>query len=197
MIKPISTATIALCCALLASGCGPVLVGGVAAGALSSAQIRSTGEAATDVEIDLRINDALFQESAELSRQVSVTVWEGRVVLLGAVPNEAAKARAGAIAQGVRDVRDVSNQISIADRTISGIATDVRIANSIRLLVGQDPDVSLLNYDVEVVNSVAHIMGIAQSEAELRKITQIAASVSGVREVVSHALFADDPRRRI
>ncbi|QPH52649.1 BON domain-containing protein [Pontivivens ytuae] len=182
--------------ALAAGGCAPLTVGGIATGAVTAAQERSTGEALTDTEIKVRINNALLQTDASLFGQVSTDVTEGRVVLLGAVPNEARRQQAEEIALSVQDVRDVINELIVADRGFGDLANDARISNTVRFRLLDLEDVQFVNYSVETVNGVVHVMGLAQDAEELRKVTDAAARVSGVEQVVSHVLFVDDPRRR-
>ena len=178
------------------SGCAPVVVGGIATGAVSAGQTRSTGEALTDAEIKLRIGDALLQADSTLFAQVETSVTEGRVVLLGAVDSQGDRAQVERIALSILDVREVINELIVADRGLREIATDTRIDTEItaRLLAAED--VASINYDVETVNGTVHLMGLARSQVELERVAEIASRVSGVRQVVSHVLLADDPRRR-
>lgn len=176
--------------------CAPVIFGGVATGAVSTAQTRSTGEALTDAEIKLRISDALLQEDSTLFSQVETSVTEGRVVLLGAVSSQADRQRAEQLAMGINDVREVINELIVADRGWREIASDTRIDTEISARILGAEDVLSVNYDIETVNGTVHVMGLARSMEELQRVTEIASRVSGVRQVVSHALLTTDPRRR-
>ncbi|WP_316013873.1 BON domain-containing protein [Roseobacter sp. HKCCA0434] len=188
--------TAAVGLAALLSGCAPVVIGGIGAGAMSAAQTRSTGEALTDAEIKLRINDALFQRDSTLFSRVQTSVTEGRVVLLGAVADGQERMLAEEVTRAIPEVREVTNELVVADRGWRDIARDTRIDAEIagRMLAAED--ILSINYDVETINGVAHVMGLAQDSAELARVTDLVSRVSGVRQVVSHALLVTDPRRR-
>jgi len=40
-----------------------------------------------------------------------------------------------------------------------------------------------------------YLMGIAQDEAELSQVAEHARNIGGVKDVVSHVVLKDDPRR--
>ena len=178
------------------SGCAPVIVGGIAGGSISAAQSRSTGEALTDAEIKLRIGDALLQQDTALFSQVESSVTEGRVVLLGAVASQTDRQRAGQIVAAIPDVREVINELIVADRGWRDLANDTRIDTEITARLLGAEDIASVNYDIETVNGTVHVMGLARSQAELERVAEIASRVRGVRQVVSHALLVTDPRRR-
>ena len=178
------------------AACAPAIIGGIATGAVTTAQSRSTGEALTDTEIKLRISDALLQVDSALFAQVETSVTEGRVVLLGAVSSQADRQLAGQLTAGINDVREVINELIIADRGFMDVASDTRIDTEISARLLGAADVLAVNYDIETVNGTVHVMGLARSNEELRRVTDIASRVSGVQQVVSHALLTSDPRRR-
>ncbi len=57
--------------------------------------------------------------------------------------------------------------------------------------------VGSVNYNVETVNGVVYLFGIASSQQELEQVTTLARTIDGVRRVVSHVMLKDDSRRRI
>ena len=52
-----------------------------------------------------------------------------------------------------------------------------------------------LNYTIETINGSVYIMGIAQSRDELDLVVNHARTISHVRNVVSHVVLKDDPKR--
>jgi osmotically-inducible protein OsmY len=52
-----------------------------------------------------------------------------------------------------------------------------------------------INYSVITVNQVVYLMGIAQDQTELGKVTHIASTTNYVQRVVSYVKLKDDPRR--
>ena len=93
-------------------------------------------------------------------------------------------------------MKEVFNEVEVRDRAgLIDYFKDVRIANELRLKLLSDKDVSAVNYSVETVNTVIYLMGIAQDQAELERVTGHASNIKGVSRVVSFVLLKDDPRR--
>ncbi|MEL6479427.1 MAG: BON domain-containing protein, partial [Pseudomonadota bacterium] len=159
-------------------------------------QERTTGQALTDVEIEISIQNRLINHSGELFRDVSVDVHEARVVLTGSVPRRADQIAATREAWAVPGVAEVTDELAIAED--SGTETylnDVWISNQLRYHLLTDLDIRSVNFNITTVDGAVHITGLARSEAELQRVIRHAQSVPGVRHVVNHALTIDDPRR--
>ncbi|MGF1551668.1 MAG: BON domain-containing protein [Paracoccaceae bacterium] len=178
-------------------GCAPVAaVGGAGVVAHSVVQERSTVDALRDNEAAIAIAARLAQHSGELYRDVSVDVVEGRVLLTGSVPEREDAVTAEALAWEPEAVRDVTNEITVAeDAGTRAYWRDVRISNALRLSLLRDRDVSSWNYNVTTIDGTVHLTGLARSERELSKALWHARGTDGVGRVVSHVLVIDDPRR--
>jgi osmotically-inducible protein OsmY len=182
----------------LTAGCVPaVLVAAGGATAVAVSQERTVRDRLSDNEIGLSINNDLLNESGTLFRRVGVDVQEGRVVLTGGVADAAQSVRAAEIAWATPGVVAVSNEI-MTDQAASSrrYAQDVWISTQVRARLLSDDRIASTNYSVETHDGVVHLTGLARSPEELERATRQAALVSGVREVVSHVLAIDDPRRR-
>lgn len=182
--------------ALGLSGCGGVLVGGAATVGVAAAQERSVGAAVDDASIEFRIKDNFLQKSDRLFTRVSVDSVEGRVLLSGSVDSPDDRVEVARLTWQVDGVKEVFNEVEVRDRAgLVDYFRDVRIANELRLRLLGDKDISAINYSIESVNGVVYVMGIAQSQAELEKVTAHASNIKGVVRVVSYAVQKDDPRR--
>ena len=98
----------------------------------------------------------------------------------------------------VKGVREVINEIQVENKSdITDAAQDIWIELQAEgeLLITEG--VQSTNYNVECVNSVVTLMGIAQSEQELSLVTNLVSRTAGVTKVVSHVIMKDDPRRII
>jgi osmotically-inducible protein OsmY len=62
-----------------------------------------------------------------------------------------------------------------------------------RLLFAKN--IQSVNYSIEAVNGTVYLLGVAQDQAELDRVLDVARNVNYVRRVVSHVLMKDDPRR--
>lgn len=182
--------------ALLVAACAPAAIGGGAVVATSVVQERSTMDALNDNAIELSIANALLNHSRRLFGDVTVKVTEGRVVLLGSVPTREDKVTATRIAWETEGVTAVEDELAVArDSGVKTYLSDARISNTLRLKLLTDTKVASVNYNVETVDGVVYLTGLARSKAELERVVNHARQVSGVKRVVSHVLTIDDPRR--
>ncbi|MHA1530056.1 MAG: BON domain-containing protein [Alphaproteobacteria bacterium] len=185
-------------CGLALTACTPVgMVAGTSAMvARSVVQERTTMDALTDTEVKLSIQNRLMNHSHELFFDVSVDVIEGRVLLTGSVPQREHKVDAGRIAWETDGVTAVEDELTVAeDSGTQAYLTDVRISNTLRFALLTDGKVSSVNYNVETIDRVVHLTGLAKSAGELDQVIRRAQAVKGVERVVSHVLTIDDPRR--
>ncbi len=195
----IKAIVVAACLSGLAlTACTPVgmAIGGGVVLARSVVQERSTMDALEDTEIKLSISNSMLNHSGKLFRDVSVGVTEGRVLLTGSVPERQHKIDAARIAWETEGVIAVEDELTVAeDSSTKAYLTDVRISNTLRFALLTDVKVSSVNYNVETVDRVVHLTGLAKSNEELDRVIRHAQEVKGVERVVSHVLTIDDPRR--
>ena len=103
---------------------------------------------------------------------------------------------AGRIAWETEGVTTVEDELTVAeDSGTNAYLTDVRISNTLRFALLTDIKVSSVNYNVETIDRVVHLTGLAKSNEELGRVIARAQKVAGVERVVSHVLTIDDPRR--
>ena len=72
---------------------------------------------------------------------------------------------------------------------------DVLISNELRLKILKEKNISALNYNIETVNQVVYIMGIATDNAELALVIDQARNIRGVQKVLSYVVLKNDERR--
>lgn len=181
---------------LVLAACSPVALGGGAMVAHSVVQERSSMDVLNDSAIKLSIENALLNHSRELYGDVAVDVVEGRVMMTGSVPRREDKVEATRIVWETEGVDAVEDEITVAeDGGTRAYLTDARISNTLRLRLIGDTKVSSVNYNVETVDRVVYLNGLAGSKAELERVVWHARRVKGVERVVSHILTIDDPRR--
>ncbi len=182
---------------LALSGCVPVLMGGVGKTVQIASQTRTAGTAMDDIIIETTINNQyLKDDSKDLFRNVDVDVIEGRAFLTGNVKRQENKVKAVDLAWQVKGVNEVINDIQVeTTSTTMDAAKDIWIELHIEGRLLAEKNVKSNNYNVESVNGVVTLMGIALSQEELDKVTYIISRVQGVKQVVSHVIMANDPRR--
>lgn len=186
-------------CSLLAalSGCTSIALSGATAVGVTSAQERSIGDAVDDAKINANINHMFLQTDVnDLLMNVGVTVWEGRVMLIGSVDKHETAVKAVELAWKASGVREVINELFVnPDGTAYDKARDEWIEKQIeaRLLVTKG--ISSINYTVEVARANAFIIGTAQDKAEVMRVLAVARTTKGAEKVVSHIILKDDERR--
>lgn len=186
-----------LAAAPLLQGCVGAAVGAGAAVGVAAAEERGVKNAANDNGIQIAINERLFQRSLSLFGKVSVTAYEGRVLLTGVVPSEEDREEAGRIAWNNGRAVEVLNELQVAPGgSILDSASDAWITGQLRVRLTGDGNIVDINYKIETVNGIIYLIGLAQSEEELARATDHARTIKGVRRVVSHVWLKSDPRRR-
>jgi osmotically-inducible protein OsmY len=171
----------------------------VAAGAgvgVAAVQERGVKGTFSDTGIRAEINHYWLQRDEKLFLNCNLQIHEGRVLVTGAVKDPDTRAEAIQLAWKAKGVREVINEIEVTDEGgIGAYARDTAIVTELRskLLFGKD--IQSVNYSIESVNNVVYLLGVAQNQAELEKVLDVARNVRYVRRVVSHVLLKDDPRR--
>jgi len=177
----------AVLAALVLGGCVPVIAGGATTAGVAVAQERSVGTALDDTNIGVNVNTLLLDASPTLFRRVGVEVLEGRVLLTGAVPTADDRIKATMLAWRAPGVKEVINELQVTDKGgIVSFTKDAWITTQLRAKILTDRKVLDINYSVETVNGVIYLLGIAQSQAELDRVTSYARNISGVERVVSY-----------
>ncbi|MGF1608052.1 MAG: BON domain-containing protein [Kiloniellales bacterium] len=184
---------------LLSGACSTagVAVSGAAGAGVMTAQERGFQGGLRDTRIRMDINHLWFQEDEALFRNVNLQVQEGRVLLSGKVETPEMRVAAARLAWQVEGVREVMNEIAVTDKSsLTSAARDSWIATELKTKLLFDREIDAINYSIETVNQVVYLIGLAQDDAELQRVIAHAKDVPYVRQVVSHVILKDDPRRR-
>lgn len=187
-----------LAAAPLLNGCVGLAVGAGATAGIAAAEERGAKNAANDKGIQLIINDRLLKENQYLWRKLSITVVEGRVLLTGVVGTEFSRDEATRLAWAASDrIHEVINEVQVTDSGgLLDSASDSWITTQLRAKIATDKNIVDINYSIETVNGTIYLIGLAQSEDEIQRVTEHARIINGVRRVVSHVWLKTDPRRR-
>lgn len=182
---------------LLLPACVPLLVAGGTETAYVASQERSVGGAVDDAGILLAIKGLYAKKDfKDLLANVEIKSVEGRVLLTGNVDKPDSQIEAVRLAWQVNGVKEVINEIQVNDKsTFANYARDVWITTQVksRLIFGKQ--IRSVNYSAITVNQVVYLMGIAQNQDELDRVTYVASTTSYVQRVVSYVRLKDDPRR--
>ncbi len=170
---------------LVLSGCAPVLIGSAAVGGTAVAvDRRSVGDVTNDGVIETKASIQLAQANFS-SSHITVTAYEGRVLLTGEVGSEDDKEKAGEIVKSINGVTNVYNELAVMNNVpFTTRMNDSLTASKVRAALLDNKDVTLTSLKVTVDRGIAYLMGtVTQREADI--ITAVAAKVPGVVKVVT------------
>ncbi|MFZ4762135.1 MAG: BON domain-containing protein [Alphaproteobacteria bacterium] len=172
---------------ILLSGCGPLVLGAAGTGVGVIAQDRPVGQTIDDNIIRADISRKWIETNRVLYNSLNLSVHEGKVLITGRVPTQEMRLDAVRLAWQANGVREVLNEVDIADSEgIGGYARDSWILTQLRSRLAFDGEVKSVNYNLEVVGGVVYLMGIAQNQQELDRVTNHARAIADVRRVVTY-----------
>lgn len=173
-------------CASL-TGCAPTVIGGGATIGVAAASEKGVAGAWTDTKISSAIKLALYQKDPDLHRLVSVDVQNGEVFLTGAVPTQKMHLDAVKIAWEPQGVLRVVDNIGTSENASFGTyAQDTWITTQLKSALVLDGDIQSRNYTIKTVSGQVYLMGVAQNQAELDKVTNHARNTANVTKVTSY-----------
>jgi len=177
---------------LFISGCQSAYMATVTQAVLIEKEERSFNNFVEDTIIVAQLKNAYFSNNEKIFFNVSVEVTEGRVLLTGSVEQIDERIEATKLAWGIEGVNEVINEIQISnDEGILDYADDLIMKTKINAKLLLDKDILNLNYSVEVVNGIAYLIGIAQSQEELDSVINISESTYGVQNVINYVRLKD------
>ena len=177
----------------LFSSCFQVIFGGVASTGMVIVQERSSKQAAIDIIIKAKIEEAMFSRDYDkLFSKVRVIVYEGRVLLVGTVLEESIKEKAYQISWNTKNVKEVASYITIGKNDLIDYVKDTRISLELRAKLLTDKEVSEVNFSVTTENRILYLVGIAQNNIELNKVIQHASNIAGVKKIVNLIKLKDE-----
>jgi len=188
--------------AVAASGCAPTLVGVVGVKAWED---RSTEDQITDGKIHAGILNRLQAKVKSLVIDVSVDVWEQRVMLTGTLDRTATRNNAVKLARTDKRIKALYNHVKVvstADRDqrreqtkrdgagnkqgVGQWVNDVWIETKIKGQLLVATGVTSVNFFWRSVLNDVYVIGRAKSRNERNKVLRIIRETDGVRSVTHH-----------
>jgi osmotically-inducible protein OsmY len=172
------------------------LAAAISLSATACVQNRTFGSGVDDIQSDASLKARLFKDERFDYGDVDITVYEGRVLLTGTMRTDEGKYHVGKAAERSANVVEVLNEIVVSDRTpFQQGARDALIDQRLSFALRADNGVYKGNYQIAVSNGTVYLLGLAQGPNELRRVTEHARNIKGVKSVVSHVIYVGDPRR--
>lgn len=167
----------------LLSACAPVLIGGaMATTAFIATDRRTVGQQVSDKEIDLKLAADMTTTFGETAR-ISANSYDGVVLLTGDAFSEKIRGEAASIAANTTQVKSVINRLAVGPlASFSQITSDTWLASKVKTTLFTAKDVPYGAIAVTVERDNVYLQGLV-TEAESKRIAEVAAGVGGVKEV--------------
>lgn len=195
MLKPIqrfiSLAFFALALTSLQGCITAAVVGGTAVATKVATDPRSAGRQLDDETLEEKVaynlnQDAQLKEEARLN----VVAYNGKVLLIGQVPNDSAKEQAKNIAAGVEGVSEVYDEIRSGEKIgILQISQDSWITTKIKSQLLANAEVKATEVKVITENGEVFLMGNLSNE-QANAAAEVARNTAGVSKVIKVITYA-------
>lgn len=160
------------------------------------ASSRSFGSNLDDVSADTTLKRVLLFDRTHDYSDIDITVFEGRVLLTGTMRSPDGQSTLVENAFKAPNVVQVIDESLVTNKTPFGQGVqDSRIDQALRTKLLTDRGISSRNFKIAVSYGTIYLLGVARDETELTRVLNHAQATSGVRRVVSHILYQDDPSR--
>jgi osmotically-inducible protein OsmY len=175
------SAVIAVCASM--SACAPIIIGGAAATtAMVATDRRTVGEQVSDKEINLKASNDMTVNFGQTAR-INASSYDGVVLLTGDAFSEKIRGEAAAIVGQIPQVKSVINQLHVGPlASFSQITADTWLASKVKTTLLATRGIPSGAVVVTVERGDVYLQGlVTQTEAD--RISELVASVSGVKEV--------------
>jgi len=177
---------------IILQGCAAAVVGAGATGAAVAADRRTAGSVIDDQGIEIKARRE-FAGSDELWEQsnVSVTSYNGIVLITGETPNQQLKSKITEIVKDIPKVRKVYNEMAIAaPSALSSRSSDTWLTSKVKSRMTADKDVRAFYIKVKTERGVVYLMGkVTREEADAA--VAVTRGTSGVQRVVKVFEYID------
>lgn len=148
---------------------------------------RTMDEMSDDLKVKAAILRTFASEARGLLVDVSADVYQGSVLLTGAVQNSEDDQKAEAIARKVEGVRVVYNEIMITeDMDMRTRLRDTRIELKVKFAVMAAAGVRYANYRWRAINGRVYLFGTAQTDEELDAVYDQVRGLDEVERLTIH-----------
>jgi len=180
---------------LVAASCAPAVIGAGTAAVAASSTDKGLSTSVSDNLIATKLNDKFLQNDASLFVDIDVSVNNAAILMTGKVKTPEEKVLATKLAWEVRGVREVVNEIQVVDRSsLKDVAKDLAAGAQLRGKLIADPDVSSLNFSIDVVNGTVFLSGVAADAEEMNRVVSHARELRFAQKVVNYIVLRDDLR---
>jgi len=149
-----------------------------------------------------QIDDSIMQKSlgiriAQVNSKyiisVSTKVIDGHIFLKGTVDTVDEKILMTKLAWKIEGARSVKNNLKVKDKfSLKNEAKDLLITSQIKVALLANKKVKSVNYQINTVNQIIYIFGIAQNEEERREVINEGTQILDVKNVDATIFLVND-----
>ena len=168
------------------------VIGGGAVAAKVATDPRTTGTQIDDETLEFKVENAVEKDAQiKAEGRVNAVSYNGRVLLIGQVPNSDVKDTATALAKGVEGVNEVYNELTVSPKiSFAQISKDSWLTTQVKSKMFVDGRVKATDVKVISENGEVFLLGnVTQSQA--KEEAKIARKISGVKKVIKVFKYLD------
>ena len=184
-MKAQSLAVILLTSLFALSGCSNMISATKEEPIAEDTTTRTTGSFIDDELIEIKSLVNISKASEELKQShISVTSYNGIVLLTGQVPNEQARQLTESVVGEVRKVRKIHNELTVAGPTSAIVrSNDTWLTTKVKSKMLADKEMKSLRIKVVTENGAVYLMGLVTDD-QAKRAVDITRNSAGVQKVV-------------
>ena len=176
----------------LLKGCAPAAITAGIAGVSASESEKGLGTTINDTIIHASITETMFKKDVNKYIGINISVDDGVVILTGKVDTPETRINATRMSWKPRGVVEVINEIQVTEKSsIKDTAKDLAASTSIRGNMVADKNIKSVNFNVDVVNGVAYLSGVARSEQEMNLVIAYTKETRYINQLVNYIQLSE------
>jgi osmotically-inducible protein OsmY len=154
---------------------------------------RSLGTQIDDSIMQKSLSIRVAQVNSKYILTVSTKVIDGHIYLNGTVDTVDEKILLTKLAWKIEGARTVKNNLKVKDKfSLKNEAKDLLITSQIKVALLVNKKVKSVNYQINTVNQIIYIFGIAQNEEERREVIYEGKQILDVKNVDATIFLVSD-----
>ena len=174
------------------NGCAPAAITAGIAGVAASESEKGLGTTINDTIIHAAITESMFKKDVNKFLGGKIRVDDGVVLLTGKVDNPQTRVDATRIAWEPRGVIEVVNEIQVSEKSyIKDIAKDLSASTTIKGKLVADKNIKSVNFNIDVVNGIAYLSGIARTQKEMNLVLAYTKETLYINQLVNYIQLSE------
>ena len=181
-----------LAVSFLLKGCAPAAITASLAGVTASESEKGLGITINDTIVHAAITEGMFKKDVNKYIGININVDDGVVLLTGKVSSPEIRIDATRLSWVPRGVVEVINEIQVTEKSsIKDAAKDLASSTTIKGKLVADKNIKSVNYNVDVVNGIAYLSGIARTEKEMNLVIAYTKETKYINQLVNYIQLSE------